>query len=154
MKKIDATNKKILRILQKEGAITNAELASRIGIAPATTLERVKKLVNNGVINKFVALVEPEKVGKDITAFVGITLNDHSSKAVKLFNKEICEIPEILECYHVAGDADYILKVVTADIRSYELFAIEKLAHISNVGRITTRFVLSKVKQETSIPIE
>ncbi|MHC4524755.1 MAG: Lrp/AsnC family transcriptional regulator [Planctomycetota bacterium] len=154
MKKIDATNKKILRILQNEGTITNAELANRVGIAPATTLERVKKLVNSGTINKFVALVDPEKVGKGITAFVAITLNDHSSKAVKLFNKEICEISEVLECYHVAGDADYILKVVTEDIRGYELFAIEKLAHISNVGRITARFVLSKVKHETCIPIE
>ena len=73
MKKIDATNKKILRILQNEGTITNAELANRVGIAPATTLERVKKLVNSGTINKFVALVDPEKVGKGITAFVAIT---------------------------------------------------------------------------------
>ena len=154
MKKIDATNKKILRILQKEGAITNAELASRVGIAPATTLERVKKLENSGIIKKFVALVDPEKVGKGITAFVEISLNDHSSKAVKLFNKEVRKIPEVLECYHVAGDTDYILKVVTADIKSYELFAIEKLAHIANVGRISTRFVLSEVKRETCIPIE
>ncbi len=151
---IDKTNKKILRILQENGAITNAELANQVGIAPATALERVKKLEKNGIIKKSVALVDPEKVGMGITAFVEIALKDHCSKVVKLFNKEIRNIPEVLECYHVAGDADYIIKIVTPNIKSYELFAIEKLAQIPNVQKVSTRFVLSTVKYETAIPIE
>ncbi|MDX9801482.1 MAG: Lrp/AsnC family transcriptional regulator [Spirochaetia bacterium] len=151
MSKIDETNKQILNILQEDGAITNAELAKRIGLAPASTLERVKKLERTGIIKKYVALVDSEKIGKGIIAFVEISLNDHSAETIKQFNHDIIKIPEVLECYHISGDKDYLLKVATDSIKNYEVVALEKLAVIPHVGKISTLFVLSTIKSETSI---
>jgi len=151
MSKIDETNRLILNILQKDGAITNAELAKRIGLAPASTLERVKKLEKTGIIKKYVALVDSEKIGKGITAFVEISMNDHSAETIKRFNHDIIKIPEVLECYHISGDKDYLLKVATDSIKNYEVVALEKLAVIPHVGKISTLFVLSTIKSETAI---
>jgi len=151
MSKIDETNRLILNILQKDGAITNAELAKRIGLAPASTLERVKKLEKTGIIKKYVALADSEKIGKGITAFVEISMNDHSAETIKRFNHDIIKIPEVLECYHISGDKDYLLKVVTDSIKNYEVVALEKLAVIPHVGKISTLFVLSTIKSETAI---
>ncbi len=154
MKKIDDTNKKILRILQGNGSITNSDLSSRVGLAPATTLERVKKLENAGIINKYVALVNPEKVGKPIIAFVELYMKEHSGRTIKQFAEDISNIPEVLECYHISGSQDFLLKVITSDIKSYESFALEKLSEIPNIGRVNTMFVLSTVKSDTDIPID
>ncbi len=154
MKGLDDINKRILNILQDNGSITNSELSGQIGLAPATTLERVRKLEKNGIIKKYVALVDAEKVDKPITALVEITMRDHSAEAIKMFNQKIAVMPEVLECYHVAGEKDYILKVVTADIKSYKIFATEKLAGIPKIGKVSTMFVLSSIKYQTSIPVE
>ncbi len=154
MKKIDEINRQILSILQSDGSITNLELAKRIGLAPASTLERVKKLERTGIIRKYVALLDSEKIGRDIIAFVEISMNDHSAETIKMFNREILKIPEVLECYHISGDKDFLLKVVTGSIKNYETFAIEKLAVIPHVGKISTLFVLSTIKSETAIHLE
>ena len=149
--KLDPTNKQILSILQEDGSITNAELSKKIGLAPASTLERVKKLEKNGIIRKYVALVDAEKIGKEIAVFVEITMNAHSSDSIKQFSREIAKIPEVLECHHVAGDSDFLLKVITDSIKSYETFALEKLAVLPHVGTVNTHFVLSMIKSETAI---
>ena len=154
MKRLDEINKKILNILQNNGSITNSELANRIGLAPATTLERVRKLEKSGIIKKYTALVDAEKIDKPITALIEITMSDHSTNAIKSFNNEIVKFPEILECFHVAGEIDYILKVVTSDIKTYQIFATEKIAGIPNIGKVSTMFVLSTIKHDTAIPIE
>lgn len=152
--KLDDINKEILTILQDDASITNAELAQKIGLAPASTLERVKKLEKNGIITKTAALVDREKVGKEVMAFVEISMNKHNVDTIKLFAREIARIPEVLECHHVtSGDKDFLLKVVTGSIKQYEAFALEKLSVIPNVGKISTLFVLSTVKSETAIPL-
>ena len=153
MKKLDATNRLILKILQKDGSTTNTELSRQLGLSPASTLERVKKLEKNGFIRKYTVLVDPEKVGKTFTAFIEITMTDHSAPALELFLEAVKEIPEILECHHVAGDKDYILKVITDDIKAYEHLAMDKLAHIPHIGRINTMIVISSKKQTSSIPL-
>lgn len=153
--KLDDTNKKILSILQEDGSITNAELAQRIGLAAASTLERVKKLERSGVIKKYVALVDCEKIGKEVLSFVEISMNKHTVDTIKLFSSEIAKIPEVLECHHItSGDKDFLLKVVTESIKHYELFALEKLSVIPNVGKISTLFVLSTMKSETAISLD
>lgn len=154
MKSLDATNRKILTILQKDGSTTNSDLARQLGLSPASTLERVKKLEKNGFITGYVALVNHEKVGKHISAFIEITMADHSAEALEFFMEAVMDIPEILECHHVAGDKDFILKVVTDDIKSYERLAVEKIAMIPHIGRINTMIVLSVKKQHASIPLE
>jgi len=153
MPKLDDTNRKILSILQSNGSITNAELARKVGLAPASTLERVRKLESSGVISAYVALVNNEKVGKPILAIVEITMSDHSAGSIRAFQEAVQEIPEILECYHVAGEKDFILKIVAADIPDYERLAVTKIAVIPNIGRVSTMFVLSTKKQLTSIPL-
>lgn len=151
--KLDEINRRILDLLQEDSSITNAELARRIGLAPATTLERVRWMEQSGIIAKYVAVVDPEKVGMPITAFVEIAMSDHSAATIDAFAKGVAEIPEILECHHVAGEKDFVLKVVTEDIRSYEKVALEKIATMPNIGQITTVFVLSTVKRAGGVPL-
>lgn len=153
VKELDPINQKILEILQDNSSITNSELARKVGLAPASTLERVRKLENNGVIKKYVALVDAEKVGKDIVVIVIITMSEHSVDTLNKFNQAIQKMPEVLECHRLAGDKDILLKIVTDDIRSYEVFAIEKLGKIAGIARVNTYFVLSSPKQQTKIPI-
>ena len=152
--KFDEVNKRILSILQEDGSITNSELAKRIGLAPASTLERVKKLEKTGVIRKYVALLDSQKIGKEIVAFVEISMDKHSAETIKLFSREIAKIPEVLDCHHISGDKDFLLKVVTDSIKNYEKFALEKLAVIPHVGKISTLFVLSTIKSETSLHLD
>lgn len=150
---IDDTNRRILEALQNDSSITNTELARRVGLAPASTLERVRKMEQAGVISRYVALVDQEAVGKSITAFVEISMAAHSGEAVRAFEDAIGAIPEVLECHHVAGDKDFLLKVVVADISTYEKLAVDVIAQIPNIGRVKTDFVLSTTKFETKIPL-
>jgi len=153
MKNIDETNRRILNILQDRGSITNAELAGIIGLAPATVFERVKKLEGSGIIAKTVALVDPQKVGKSIIAFVFITMNDYTQETIQHLAEQISRMPEVLECYRVSGDRDYLLKVVADDIPSYDAFVFNKLARLQMVGKFSSMFVLSTVKHQTKIEL-
>ena len=154
MIKLDKINRQILGILQKSSSITNSDLAKTVGLAPATTLERVKKLETSGVIKGYVALVDQKKIGKPITAFVEISMTNHSAAAIKEFSKEITAIPEVLECHHLAGDKDFLLKVITEDIETYRNFALDKLAAIPGIGNVCTLFTLDTIKDSTGIPVE
>lgn len=154
MVKLDKINRKILSILQENGSITNSDLSKSIGLAPATTLERVKKLELSGVIQGYVALVDQKQIGKDITAFVEISMNNHSADSIKTFSRDIAAFPEVLECHHLAGDKDFLLKVVTENIESYRIFALDKLASIPGIGNVCTLFTLDTIKYSTGIPIK
>ncbi|MFP4152572.1 MAG: Lrp/AsnC family transcriptional regulator [Alkalispirochaeta sp.] len=151
--RLDEVNRKILSILQRDGSITNADLARLIGLAPASTLERVKKLEQSGAIRKYSAIVDQEQVGLPITAFVEIAITDHSTEAVTEFSRHVKAIPEVLECHHVAGNNDFLLKVVATDIAGYERFILDRIATLANIGKITTVFVLSTVKRDGAIPV-
>jgi Lrp/AsnC family leucine-responsive transcriptional regulator len=151
---LDGYDRKILDLLQKDSSITNVELARQVGLAPATTLERVRKLEQNGVIRGYVALVDPSKVNQGLLAFVSVSLAAHRAALVEEFREGLRALPEVLESYFVSGEYDYLLKVVAADMAGYEHFALHKLAALPNVGRVHTLFVLSTVKHDTQIPIQ
>ncbi len=151
---MDHIDRKILDILQEDGATTNVELARKVGLAPATTLDRVKKLKQSGVIRGYVALVDSSKVNQGTISFVSVTLAEHSADRVRAFRESVLALPEVLECYHISGESDYLLKVVSTDIQGYEDFLLHKLALMPGLGKIHTSFVLSTVKYETKIPIE
>lgn len=153
MTKLDKINRQILNILQENSSITNAELAERLGIPATTVFDRVKKLDQKGVITKRVAILNPELIGKETMAIVQLSLNSHSGKNVKKFWKAIKDLPEVLECYHVAGENDFILKVMAENIRDYENFLLDKLTSIENIGKIKTSFVMSTLKYNTKIPV-
>jgi len=153
MKKLDKINREILNELQEDSSITNAELAERLNLPTTTVFDRVRKLESNGIIAKRVAIVNPEKLGKETIAFVSLSLAGHSAKNVQKFWKAIEALPEVLECYHIAGENDFILKVIVENIRTYEAFLLEKLTAIENIGKIKTSFVMSTIKFQTKIPV-
>ena len=153
MKKLDKINRQILNELQENSSITNSELALKLDIPATTVFDRVKKLEQNGIISKRVAIVNPDHIGKETIAFVSLSLNGHSAKNVQKFWKAIKTLPEVLECYHISGDYDFILKVMVDNIQVYESFLLEKLTAIENIGKIKTSFVMSTIKYQTKIPV-
>ena len=151
--KIDVIDKKILSILQDDGRIRNSELAKQINISPPPTAERVKKLEKNGYIKKYTALVDPIKVGITCLTYVEVTLVRHGKDAIKRFMDSIVKLDEVLECHHITGEADFLLKIATNDIPTYEQFIIQTLTALPDVQHLKTLVVLSTMKQETKIPM-
>jgi len=152
--KFDEIDKKILNILQENGRITNADLAAKVGLSPPPMLERVKKLEKNGVITKYVALLDPKKINKSTIIFVSITLARHRLKSIDQVKEEFNSFPEILECYSVTGEEDYLLKVAVKDVEEYENFMLHKLAKIPAISRIKSFVVLSTLKYNTKISVD
>lgn len=150
---LDAIDLRILDILQNDGRITNVELAARVGLTPGPTLSRVNKLEDAGFIERYAAIVDRSKVGMDVTAFVSVILRHHGSETAREFLDIACSFPEVLECHHIAGDEDYLLKVVAASPKDYERFVLERLTGIESVQRVKTIFVLSTAKTTTSLPV-
>lgn len=151
--KIDQIDKKILDILQDDGRIKNSDLAKQINISPPPTAERVKKLENNGYIIKYAALVDPVKVGVTCLTYVEVTLVRHGKNAIERFMDSIVKLEEVLECHHITGGADFLLKIATQDIPTYEQFIIQTLTALPDVQNLKTLVVLSTLKQETKIPL-
>ncbi|MGD8779202.1 MAG: Lrp/AsnC family transcriptional regulator [Ignavibacteria bacterium] len=151
--KFDEIDKKVLDTLQTNARITNAQLANDAGISPPGMLERVRRLENTGVIRKYVALINPEKVGRGTLAMVSVSLAVHQIPSIDSFTEEINKLEEVLECYHLAGEHDFLLKVAVQDIRDYENFMLTKLTKIKGVSKIKTSFILSTVKYDTKLNI-
>ena len=152
--KIDKTDIKILNTLQRDGRITNSALAKSINISPPPTLERVKKLENSGVIKKYVALLDPAAVERGTQTFVEVSLKEHARDHVTEFVEAVREIDEIMECHHVTGNADFLLKIAVRDIPAYEELVLHKLTSLPHVGNLRTMVVLSTFKEETSFNLE
>jgi len=152
--KFDEIDKKILNILQENGRITNTDLASKVGLSPPPMLERVKKLEKNGIITKYVALLDPKKINKATIIFVSLTLARHRLKSIDQVKEEFSNFPEVLECYSITGEEDYLLKVMVQDVEEYENFMLNKLAKIPAISRIKSFVVLSTLKYETKTLIE
>ena len=151
--KLDPTDRKIIEILQANSNITNAQLALEIGLSPAPTLERVKKLENSGVIKSYHALVDLSTVGLGVVTFVTVSLKGHNKDNINKFIKEIKNIPDVIECHHVTGQADFILKIVASDIPSYQNLMLEKLSNIDVVDNMQSTVILSTFKDSKSVPL-
>jgi len=152
--KIDKTDLSILKILQKNGKITNVQLSHEIGLSPAPTLERVRKLENNGVIESYHALVNESKLGLSIKTFILLTLTHHKKDDIKSFIEEIDRIEEVVECYHVTGQGDFLLKVISKDIAAYERLILDKLTSFDGLGHIQSFMVLSCIKDTKLLPMD
>lgn len=151
--KLDVIDLKILRLLQEKGRITNLQLSQEIGLSPAPTLERVKKLETSGVIEGYHAQVNDTLLGMGIKAFISISLERQKVDSIVTFKAKIQAIPEVLECYQITGNADYFLKVVVKDIPSFESLISNKLSKIEEIGQMQTMMILSKVKDSKVVPI-
>jgi Lrp/AsnC family leucine-responsive transcriptional regulator len=153
MHKIDDIDRKILEILQMRAKITNARLSEEIGLSPAPTLERVKKLEQMGIITSYHAKLNTEKIGLGVTTFVLATLNGHNRANIEGFVSAINEIPEVVECHHITGAGDFILKVIAKDIASYQKLMLEKVSDIKQVDNMQSMVVLSTFKDSKVIPV-
>ncbi len=151
--KLDAIDRKILELLQTNSNITNAQLALEVGLSPAPTLERVKKLETAGVIRSYHAVVDPASVGLGVSTFVMASLKGHNKDNITKFIAAIATIKEIVECHHVTGQADFILKIVCADIPSYQNLMLEKVSNIEVVDNLQSMVILSTFKDTKIVPI-
>ena len=150
---LDELDVQLLAILQADGRITNADLAKKVGLSPPSVLQRVRLLERAGLIRGYHALLDAERLGLRVTALAMISLSLHQEQPIERFRKSVQEIPEILECYHVSGEFDFLLKISVKDIRSYEQLIREKLSKIKGIQQIKTSFVLSTPKYTTQLPI-
>jgi DNA-binding Lrp family transcriptional regulator len=151
--KIDDIDRKILEILQARAKITNARLSEEIGLSPAPTLERVKKLEQMGIISSYHAKLNTDKIGIGVTTFVLATLTGHNRANIEGFIEEIQKIPEVIECHHITGAGDFILKVISKDIAAYQKLMLEKVSDIKQVDNMQSMVVLSTFKDSKVIPV-
>jgi len=151
--KLDKIDLKILEILQSNAKITNAQLAIDIGLSPAPTLERVKKLEKEGYITSYHAKLDSAKLGIGVTTFVMASLKAHSKTHIEQFVTEINKIDEVIECHHITGSGDFILKIVSKDISSYQKLMLEKVSDIDGVDNLQSMIILSTFKDSKVLPI-
>ncbi len=151
---LDKIDLKILKLLQENGRKTNVQLSNEIGLSPAPTLERVKKLETSGIIKSYHAVVEENAVALGIKAMIQVSLVRQKDNAISNFKKHIDKIAEIVECYQVTGNYDYLLKVVVKDIPSFEKLIGEKLSKIPDIGQMQTNVILSEVKKSSVLPLK
>lgn len=148
--KIDTTDKKILNTLQTEGRITIKALSDQLNLSPTPVFERVKKLEKEGVINKYVALLNPKKIEKKLIVFISISIKNHTRSYLEKFRKEMEAIPEVMELYHIGGQFDFLVKVVIKDMEAYQVFILTKLSIINDIDHVQSSFVLSQEKHTTA----
>jgi Lrp/AsnC family transcriptional regulator, cysteine-sensing transcriptional activator len=149
---MDAIDKKILAVLQENAALSVAEIGSRVGLSSTPCWKRIQRLEADGVIQKRVALVDQDRIGLGISVFVSIETGDHSQDWLDRFAKTVTAMPEVMEFYRMAGDVDYMLRVVVPDISGYDAF-YKKLIAAVPLKNVTSRFAMEKIKSTTALPI-
>lgn len=149
---MDMIDQTILEELQNDARISNAELARRVNLSPPATLARIRRLESSGVIDGYVTRVNRKAVGYDMLCFVNVSLQLHKPDQLETFRDAIKAIPQVLECHHVTGDFDYLLKVVARDTADLEDFLVNHLTPVPGIGRIHTSLVLSETKSNSPIP--
>ena len=151
--KLDSTDLRILAELQTHGALSNVELARRVHLSPSPCLARVKALEHNGVIDRYVALANAAALGLGLNVFISISLKEQSKAALAEFEQRIAEHDEVMECYLMTGDSDYLMRVALPDIAALEKFFLEQLTPISGIEKIRSSFALKQVRYKTALPL-
>ena len=149
---MDATDRKILTLLQADSSLSIAELAERVHLSQTPCWKRVQKLEAKGIITRRVALVSPEKIGLGLTVFVAIETADHSAEWLSRFAETVSAMPEVMELYRMAGEVDYQLRVVVADMAAYDQF-YKRLIGTMPLKNVTSRFAMEKIKSTTALPL-
>ena len=150
---IDDINRRILRVLQSDGKITVAELAERIGLSPSPCARRIRLLEASGVIKGYAAIVDQKKVGLPISAFASIKLERQREEDLDRFAEAVSRWPEVVDCYLMTGQRDYLMRIAASDLEAYERFLKDKLTRLDNVASIETSFALTQVKRSEVLPI-
>ena len=150
---LDATDLKILRQLQSDAKLSNVELARRVHLSPSPCLARVRALEQAGLIRQYVALLDPGQLGLQLNVFVFISLRDQGRSSLDAFEAQVCAHDEVMECYLMTGDADYLIRVAVPDLAALERFIIEKLSPMPEVEKIRSSFALKQVRYKTALPL-
>ncbi|TXE11739.1 Lrp/AsnC family transcriptional regulator [Seonamhaeicola algicola] len=147
----DTIDKKLLELLQADSKQTNKELSNKLNLSVTAVYERIKKLERGGFIKSYVALLNKEKVAKNFSVYCHVKLIQHTQEYVVSFEKEVNQLNEVLECYHLSGDYDYLLKVLVSDMAAFREFMVKKLTTIRHIGSTHSMFVINEVKHTTAI---
>ena len=150
---LDATDLSILRLLQADATVSVQAMADQVGLSPTPVWRRMQQLRDQGVIRKQVAILSPEKVGLPITVFVAIKTNQHNAAWTDKFSRNVMELPEVVEFYRMSGDTDYLLRVVVADIKGYDVF-YKKLVKTAELFDVSSSFAMEQIKYTTALPLE
>lgn len=151
--KIDQIDRRILRALQKDGRLQNVELAKRVGLSPSPCLRRVRRLEEAGVIDRYAALLDASKIGVNLTVFARISLMSQDAETVERFTHAMRNLPQVVECYVMAGECDALLRVVAADLDDYRRFQSTHLTRVNAVQTVKTDIPLQKIKLSSELPL-
>lgn len=150
---LDAADLRILRALQTEGRISNADLAERVGLSPSPCLRRVRLLEEAGIIKQYVALLDPAQIGLPVTAFVRVRLERQDDRQLARFEEAVRELPEVMECYLMTGESDYQLRILVESLAHFEDFLRLRLTTIPGISAVTSSFALREVVYRTALPL-
>ncbi len=151
--KLDELDRKILNCLQENARISNSELAEAVGLSASPCWRRVRALEDAGVVRKYAAIVEPKVIGLPVNVFVSVTLEKQVEDWLERFETELRDRPEVMECYLMTGEFDYLLRVVVPDLQAYEKFVLEHLTRIPGIAGIKSSFALKQVQYKTALPL-
>ena len=147
---LNAVDIQILQILQYDARMTTKEMADKLGKSVTAIHERIKRLEEDGYIQRYVALLDKNMIGKTLTGYTTVQLKEHSQAVLRGFEREVIKFPEVMECCQLTGQSDFLLRVVIQDMRAYNDFLLNRLATLPNIGTVQTSFVLSEAKRETA----
>ena len=150
---IDAIDRSILRMLQQHSKMTIKEIAGKLNLTASPVFERIKRLENEKYITSYRAVIDRKKIGLSLLVFCNISLIQHEATSIKKFEKDIQQFPEVIECYHIGGMSDYLIKVVAKDMDTYQYFVAKKLASVENIRQVQSSFVMTEVKSTADLPI-
>jgi Lrp/AsnC family transcriptional regulator, leucine-responsive regulatory protein len=151
---LDKTDIRLLELLQSDARLTTKELADKLGKSVTPVYERKRRLENEGYITRYTAIVDKNKIGKSLVAFTNVQLRQHAQQILLNFEKTIVKFEEVMECYHMTGVYDYLLKVAVTDMAAYQDFIVNKLAKLTDIGTVQSSFVMTEVKHETAYKIK
>ncbi|NND83879.1 MAG: Lrp/AsnC family transcriptional regulator [Acidimicrobiia bacterium] len=152
-RRLDGIDRAILAILQEEGRIPNQDLADRVGLSPSPCLRRVRRLEDDGYIDRYVALVDPDRVERGLDVFVQVRLERQNLDAVERFESAVVELPEVQSCFRMVGDIDFLLHLVLTDLTGWDEFYMRHLGEIDGVAGLTSMIAMRRVKYTTAVPV-
>ncbi len=153
MNHLDETDTQILALLQKDASLTNKEISFQLHKSVAAIHERTRRLKQNGIIKRVVAILDRKKINRSLIAFSHVLLNDHTANTLNQFEEQVAKFPEVMECFQMTGTFDFILRIATSDMDAYHHFYSNKLATLPNISTVQSFFVLSETKSDTAYPL-
>lgn len=150
---LDAIDRRIIRLLQSDGKMKIKEIAHELNMSNTPIFERIKRLEKEAYIKGYTTIVDRQRLGFQLVAFCSVTLETHNQENIQRFVEEVNELTEVMECYHIAGMFDYLLKVYVKDMLDYQDFITNKLASLANISRVQSSFVMTEIKQTYTLPI-